>query len=33
LSWQAYQAAKQRLKQVLVELAKLASAAVVHQPN
>ncbi len=33
LSWQTYQAAKQRLKQVLVELAKLASAAVVHQPN
>lgn len=33
LSWQAYQADKQRLKQVQVELAKLASAAIVHQPS
>jgi hypothetical protein len=33
LSWQAYQANKQRLKQVQVELAKLASAAIVHSPS
>lgn len=33
LSWPAYQADKQRLKQVQVELAKLASAAIVHQPS
>ena len=33
LSWQAYQADKRRLKQVQVELAKLASAAIVHQPS
>ena len=33
LSWQAYQADKQRLKQVQVELAKLASTAIVHQPS
>jgi hypothetical protein len=33
LSWEAYQSDKQRLKQVQVELAKLASAAIVHQPN
>jgi hypothetical protein len=33
LSWQAYQAGKQRLKQVQVELAKLASPAIVHRPN
>lgn len=33
LSWQAYQADKQRLKQILVELARLASAAIVQQPS
>src|SRR5579862_947909 len=33
LSWQAYQADKQRLKVVFAELAKLASAAIVHQPS
>ncbi len=33
LSWQAYQANKQRLKQVQVELAKLASAAIVHSAS
>jgi len=33
LSWQAYHADKQRLKQVQFELAKLASAAIVHQPG
>jgi hypothetical protein len=33
LSWQAYRADKQRLKQVQLELAKLASAAIVHQPS
>jgi len=33
LSWQAYQADKQRLKVIQVELAKLASAAIVHQPS
>jgi hypothetical protein len=33
LSWQVYQADKPRLKQVQVELAKLASAAIVHQPS
>jgi hypothetical protein len=33
LSWQAYQADKQRWKQIQVELAKLASAAIVHQPS
>jgi hypothetical protein len=33
LSWQAYQADKRRLKQVQVELANLASAAIVHQPS
>ncbi len=30
LNWQAYQADKQRLKQVQVELAKLAGASIVH---
>jgi hypothetical protein len=33
LSWQAYQANKQHLKQVQLELAKLASSAIVHQPS
>jgi hypothetical protein len=33
LSYRAYQADKQRLKQVQLELAKLASAAIVHQPS
>ena len=33
LNWQAYRADKQRLKQIQLELAKLASAAIVHQPN
>ncbi len=33
LSWPAYQADKNRLKVVLVELARLASAAIVHQPS
>lgn len=33
MSWQAYQAEKQRLKAIQVELAKLASAAIVHQPS
>jgi hypothetical protein len=33
LSWQSHQTNKQRLKQIQVELAKLASAAIVHQPN
>jgi hypothetical protein len=33
LSGQAYQADKQRLKQIQVELAKLASAAIVHEPS
>jgi hypothetical protein len=33
LGWQAYQADKQRLKQVQVELAKLASAAIVHEAS
>jgi hypothetical protein len=33
LSWPAYQADKQRLKQVQLELAKLASTAIVHQPS
>jgi hypothetical protein len=33
LSWPAYQAQKQHWKAILVELAKLASAAVVHQPG
>lgn len=33
LSWQAYQADKQRWKPVQLELAKLASAAIVHQPS
>lgn len=33
LSWQAYQADKQRMKQIQLELAKLASAAIVHQPS
>jgi hypothetical protein len=33
LSYQAYQADKRRVKQVQVELANLASAAIVHQPN
>lgn len=33
LTWQAYRADKQRLKQIQVELAKLASAAIVHQPS
>ena len=33
LGWQAYLADKQRRKQVLVELAKRASAAIVHQSS
>jgi hypothetical protein len=33
LSWQAYQADKQRMKQIQFELAKPASAALVHQPS
>jgi hypothetical protein len=33
LSWQAYQADKQRLKRVLLELARLASTAIVHTPS
>ena len=33
LSWQCYQVDKQRWKPVLVELAKLASAAIVHPPS
>ncbi|HWG44019.1 MAG TPA: hypothetical protein VN688_14670 [Gemmataceae bacterium] len=33
LSWPVYQADKQRLKVIQLELAKLASAAVVHQPS
>lgn len=33
LSWQAYQAQKQHWKPLLVELAKLASADIVHQPS
>ncbi len=33
LSWPAYQAQKQRWKPILVELAKLASADIVHQPS
>jgi hypothetical protein len=33
LGWQAYQGSKQRLKQVQVELAKLASAAIVREPS
>lgn len=33
LSYQIYQADKQRLKQIQLELAKLASAAIVHQPS
>jgi hypothetical protein len=33
LNWQAYHADKQRLKQVQFELAKLASAAIVHQAS
>jgi hypothetical protein len=33
LSWSAYQANKRRLKQVQVEMAKLASAAIVHPPT
>ncbi len=33
LSWQAYQADKPRLKPIQVELAKLASVAIVHQPS
>ena len=32
LSWPAYQADKQRLKQVQLELAKLASAGIVYNP-
>src|SRR5262249_24403525 len=32
LSWPAYQAEKQRCKPILVELAKLASADIVHRP-
>jgi hypothetical protein len=32
LSWPAYQAKKQQGKAILVELAKLASADIVHQP-
>ena len=33
LSWQAYQADKQRLKDIQLELAKLATTAIVHQPS
>ncbi|HTU89621.1 MAG TPA: hypothetical protein VMF69_05950 [Gemmataceae bacterium] len=33
LSWPAYQADKARWKPILFELAKLASAAIVHQPS
>ena len=33
LSWPAYQANRQHLKQVQVELARIASAAIVHQPS
>src|SRR5437879_4314924 len=33
LSWQAYDAEKKRLKQVQFDLAKLASADLVHQPS
>ncbi len=33
LSWQAYQAQKQHGKLILVELAKLASADIVHHPS
>jgi hypothetical protein len=33
LSWSAYQAQKQRWKPILVELAKLASADIVHRPH
>jgi hypothetical protein len=33
LSWPAYQADKPRCKPILFELAKLASAAIVHQPS
>jgi hypothetical protein len=33
LSWPAYQARKQHWKPILVELAKLASAAIVHRPD
>lgn len=33
LSWPTYQADKNRLKPILVELAKLASADIVHKPS
>jgi hypothetical protein len=33
LSWQSYQADKRRLKQVQLELARLASADIVHKPS
>jgi hypothetical protein len=33
LSWQSYQANKHHLKQIQVELAKLASAAIAHRPG
>jgi hypothetical protein len=33
LSWVSYQAQKQQWKPLLAELAKLASAAIVHQPD
>jgi hypothetical protein len=33
LRWQAYQSDKQRLKQIQFELAKLASADIVHRPG
>ncbi len=33
LSWQAYQANKERLKDIQLELAKLATAAILHQPS
>jgi hypothetical protein len=33
LSWQAYQQEKARLKEVHLELAKLASSAIVHKPS
>jgi hypothetical protein len=33
LSWQAYQADKHRLKEIQVKLARLAGAAIIHQPS
>jgi hypothetical protein len=33
LSWKAYQADKQRLKDIQLELAKLASGGIVHRPS